>query len=98
MNTRLFFFTLTLVFIAAVCFAVGPQEEKSSVTAAKGVQYGGTLTVLAQRQNGDPPSPAQDDCQVQAIDGWLAATQEHLLLGNIKEYGGMGSGEVLRRM
>ena len=85
---------LALVLAAAFCFAEG-RKETTPTAAAGGPQYGGTLTVLHQRSSGDPPSPAQKDSQVEAIDGWLAAIQEHALLGDIQKYGGMGNKEFM---
>jgi len=95
MKTKIFILVLALVLAAAFCFATG-KKEKAGPKAAPGTpQYGGTLTVLHQRSVGDPPSPAQKDCQVEAIDGWLAAIQEHALLGDVQKYGGMGNKEFM---
>ncbi len=95
MKTKIFILALALMLAAAFCFAGGKKETVDTAAAPGEPQYGGTLTVLHQRSSGDPPSPAQGDCQVQAIDGWLAAIQEHALLGNIQDYGGMGNGEFM---
>jgi peptide/nickel transport system substrate-binding protein len=95
MKTKILILVLALVLAAAFCFARGKKEEAAPKAAPGIPQYGGTLTILHQRCTGDPPSPAQGDCQVEAIDGWLAAIQEHALLGNVQEYGGMGNGEFM---
>jgi hypothetical protein len=90
--------TLALLFslIAGFAIAEGGQEDKGSAAmTASGPQYGGTLTVIHQRSKGDPPSPAQKDSQVQAIEGWLAAMQEHGILGDYRNFGGMSTGEFM---
>jgi len=96
MKTKFFILVTALMLTAAFSFA-GAQQEGASASEATdgGPQYGGTLTVLHQRSMGDPPSPAQSDCQVEAIDGMLANIQEHGLLGNVQDYGGMGTGEFM---
>ncbi|MBN1687120.1 MAG: ABC transporter substrate-binding protein [Spirochaetales bacterium] len=95
---KLKFFALALAFaLAAVLSFATPEAEDTSGSqmATTGPQYGGTLTMLHQRSSGDPPSPAQKDSQVQAIEGWLAAIQEHGMLGDYRKFGGMGTGEFM---
>ncbi len=95
MKTKIFILMLALVLAAAFCFAGGKKEVTTTGAAPGGPQYGGTLTMLHQRSMGDPPSPAQKDSQVQAIEGWLAAIQEHGILGDYRKFGGMGTGEFM---
>ena len=95
MKSKIFILALALLLPAALCFAAGQDEEAGSMMATSGPQYGGTLTMLHQRSSGDPPSPAQKDSQVQAIEGYLAAIQEHGILGDYRKFGGMGTGEFM---
>ncbi len=86
---------IVLVLSAGFVFAGAQEETTGAAAATEGPQYGGTLTMLHQRTVGDPPSPAQKDSQVQAIEGWLAAIQERGILGDIETWGGMGNGEFM---
>ena len=74
---------------------VGEQEEEEEEEEETGLpQYGGTLTVAHQWVTDDPPSPAQNDSQIIAI-WWLEPIQEHLLIGDLRTYGSMGTGEFM---
>lgn len=95
MKTGIIILALTIVLAAGFAFAGPATEAPGAAAAAEGPQYGGTLTMLHQRTVGDPPSPAQKDSQVQAIEGWLAAMQEHLVQGDYEKFGGMGTGEFM---
>ena len=95
MKTKIIILALTIVLAAALGFATPTAEAPGAAAAAEGPQYGGTLTMLHQRTVGDPPSPAQKDSQVQAIEGWLAAIQERGVLGDYEQFGGMGNGEFM---
>jgi len=97
MKTKIIMLVLALALVSAFSFASpgGGEQPQTTQASAGGPQYGGTLTVIHQRSKGDPPSPAQKDSQVQAIEGWLAAMQEHGILGDYRKFGGMGTGEFM---
>jgi peptide/nickel transport system substrate-binding protein len=95
MKSKILILTLALLLPAVFCFAAGDTEKPATAMATTGPQYGGTLTMLHQRSMGDPPSPAQKDSQVQAIEGYLSAIQEHGILGDYRKFGGMGTGEFM---